>query len=139
MASSVPAVKAALLATFTTALAPVPVLYGSTAPFTASELLLISGTTWQGEDWVTIGNRRRDERYTVDCGISVAGSSDSVQTATERLYALFALAEAALIASPTLGVAGVISVECKPVSEQAGGSAPATAFLRFGVYVHARI
>jgi len=113
MGSAAPAVKAALYAGLTTlyaADAAVQVIYGPRGTVTRSDLISV-GRIRTTAELATIGpNRARTEDHdvTVVFSTSRTGPQDQQQTVTERCYALVAVFDAWLIASPneTLAITG---------------------------------
>lgn len=111
--SSVPAVKAALVALWTTALAPDVVTgYGNRVTLSPSERLTVGSARGTTEP-ITLGpTRQMEENYELACLLSVTqdGPVDIQQQVTERAFVLFGLAEVALrsVGSENAGVTGVL-------------------------------
>lgn len=112
MASSVSAVKAALVTIFADALPSVTVSYGSRPPVTStvSKQLSVGRVAGSRElDGMTLESVQ--ERYTVECLLAVNSRADQ-QAVTEEAMALYAAAEAAVrlyTAGPSLGLSETVS------------------------------
>lgn len=146
--SSVPAVKAALVALGTSTLALAqPAEYGADFVISGSERLVVAGAKGASEPVALGPDRPMDEDYEVTCVLSVTqnGSPDIEQQVTERVWALHALYEVAIRTVPgmNLGVPGVIwayvagdwELTVPPPSETHG---PVNVALEFHVRVKAR-
>ena len=128
IASSVPAVINAVLATITTALAgqvassgqPVSVFDGELGTFVADEFLCIQGVSGGRQSWATIGKTRRTESYDIDGLVRVYIGNDDQAYCRTRAYALLAFVETALDNDPSVG--GVVngSVQISPVALRMG-------------------
>jgi hypothetical protein len=145
--STVPDVKAALVALWTTALAPVKPRYGSRVTVTPGERLVIGDVRGTTESTSLGPARQMQERYDVTCTISVtqSGTADTQQQVTERAFALYDLAEVAVrsVAGENLGISAVVlayvagdfSLTEAPASDTRG---PVNASIEFNVRVQAR-
>jgi hypothetical protein len=111
--SAAPLVKGALvdgIALLFAADPDVGVVYGPRGSYTRPDLVAVLGVTTE-VDVATIGaNRARSEAHEVTIVISSSrpGTVDAQRTVTERAYALLAIIDAWLIASPneTLAITG---------------------------------
>ncbi|YCK35176.1 hypothetical protein ACNF49_14135 [Actinomadura sp. ATCC 39365] len=56
------------------------------------------------QEWASIGQRARDETFTVTCAVLAWRGSTAVRPVRERAFALLAAAEDALRADPSLGL-----------------------------------
>ena len=145
--STVPAVKAALIALWTTALAPLKPGYGSRVTVAPGERLVV-GTARGSSEPITLGpNRQMEERYDVTCTISVTqnGTTDLQQQVTERVFALYAAAEIAIrsVTGENLAVPGVVLAYVAGDFELTEAAAsdtrgPVNAAIEFRVRVQAR-
>lgn len=110
--STIPAVKAALVAAFQArpALSGVQVTWGVPHDAIAREWICV-GDVEGRQDSAAIGQQRRDEEYTVLVVVNVVRPSlESAQATAERCFALVAEVEQALrpLTAPPLGVADLI-------------------------------
>jgi hypothetical protein len=141
--STVPAVKAALVALFTAALPDAQVIYGprGTVTFTEPNVVTVGNVTG------TVGsasmNLREAEDYVIEVTVSATlAGPDTQRAATEAADALWVAAKAVLRAPPggSLGVAGVTSAQ--PVGEfgltEISDSNGRNATIQFGVHVLAQ-
>lgn len=123
LSSRVPAVLEALTATFTTALGANAVV--NDGPLVTDDTLQnVVCVGWDGDDtgdgqaveWVQqyqgLGAPVKDERIQVTCAVICWDGDDDMAATRTRLYALFALIEAALRADKSLGFASptVVSI-----------------------------
>ncbi len=144
--STIPAVKAALIALWAPVLGITPG-YGARVTVSAGERLVVGDARGSSEP-ITLGpNRQMEENYEVACTLSVTrnGTVDIQQQVTERVFALYDLAEVALRSVPgeNLGVTGVLLAYVAGDLELTEAAAsdtngPANAALEFTVRVRAR-
>lgn len=144
--STVPAVKAALIALWATALDITPG-YGPRVTVSTGERLVVGDARGTSEP-VTLGpNRQMEENYEVSCVLSVtrSGTVDIQQQVTERVFALYDLAEVAVrsVTGENLGVTGVLLAYVAGDFELTEAAAsdtngPVNASLEFAVRVQAR-
>jgi transcriptional regulator GlxA family with amidase domain len=135
--STVPAVKAALVALFAGNLPGAQVLYGPRGPLVGPSIVEVgdvSGTVEQA----SLNAARVTERYVVEVIVSCTiDGPDVQQDATEAALALYGSAEV-LVRSTDLGVPGVVAhstgeFELAETAMAAGRNAA----IRWGVAVHA--
>lgn len=144
--SSVPAVKAALVALGTSTLGLVAG-YGGRVTISPGERLVVGDVAGSSEP-ITLGpTRQMEENYEVECKLSVTqnGSADIQQQVTERVFVLWDLFEVALrsVAGENAGVSGVVWAYVagdwklsEPPASETGG--PVNAAIEFRVRVCAR-
>ena len=104
--STVPAVKAALVSTFSTALTGQGVSVTWAAPSDEDDYvneMVWLGDTDHDEEFRVLGAQRIDESYTVDVQIQTVKEGDNPQATEERWWAIRALCVNALRADLTLG------------------------------------
>lgn len=113
--STIPAVKAALLARFRAALTDVPdeqITWGVPRGQLEREWVMIGDGADVAQTDAAVGQQRRDEVYTIDVIVSVVlGGLDTARAATERAFQIVAAMEGALrpLAAPPLGVTNLIA------------------------------
>lgn len=56
------------------------------------------------QEWASIGQKARNETFTITCAVVVWGGATKVRPARERAFALLAAVEDALRADPSLGL-----------------------------------
>lgn len=106
--SRTPAVIDALVATWT---AITTTYDGPVAPTTwPTEFCFVGGTEVPGEQavhvsiaWAGLGAKARNETGTVTCVLIVQSGATNIKTDRDRVFVLFGLFEAAVVADPTLG------------------------------------
>lgn len=104
--STVPAVKAALVSAFSTALTGQGVTVTWAAPSDEEDYvneMVWLGDTEHDEDFKLLGAQRIDESYTVEVFVQVMKEGDDPQTTEERWWAIRALCVNALRNDLTLG------------------------------------
>lgn len=114
--SRVPLVRATLRHLLAEWLDPVPVLYGFNGK-EGGDRVVVHGPIVSpvDQDWALLGNRSRDEVFTLLVEFIAGRGSRTCQAANDRAYELVAPAELGLRASVQLGLAseGVITVAVK--------------------------
>ncbi len=116
-ASTVPAVKAALLEQLAAASWPGPrpdLSYGVPRDPWPRELIMLSSTRETSQTWgpSSTAIKRRDESYTLLCFVFASTPGSSQREATERAYELVAVIEQLIRpTNQTLSVPGVLWVE----------------------------
>lgn len=114
--STIPAVKAYLLTTFTTAAATIPppaadetalmVQYGTPGRYMADEYVLVGDVKRTVEQYAMVGSGGQwalQERYQVEWWVDVWRGGDKAQYVEERAWTIAASMEQAIRNDPTLG------------------------------------
>lgn len=116
--STFPAAKAHLVALLqaSAGLNGVTVDYGDPGGALQREHVFLGGTGSDGQDWGPMGNRARDEDYTIEFLVHVKIPGGTQQEATERAHVLFGVIETTMRPLPdaTLAANGVRTIEIKP-------------------------
>lgn len=116
--STFPAVKAHLVGLLPTMpeLIGVTVDYGQPGSGLQREHVFFAGTGRDGQRWGPMGNRARDEDYSIEFAVHVCNPGDSQQEATERAHVLFGVLENTFRPLPdaTLAALGVRFLEVVP-------------------------
>lgn len=149
--SSIPQVKAALVALFTSTLAtastdpvgtPVRVFYGDPAEATREHVIVGETFLPDQQSWSVLGQARRDEDYALAVWVETS-EWKTQQESTERAFALLALLETALRANLTLGLQTTfrsITVEVAQVQlEEAAQAAGRGFFTRLSWSIRAKV
>lgn len=106
--SRIPAVKAALVSTFTDSMSTATVFYGRWLRVPDGDYLTVGWTpqgdrTTGSQTWASLGNRARDEQIDVPCYVDSWSGSTDVAARVDAAYALLADAENTIRSDPTLG------------------------------------
>jgi hypothetical protein len=144
MSSTIPGVKAALVALFTSSLSDIQVIYGpiDTKTVTAPNVLTVEGVIGTTE-MDSMSYQTASETYDVSCSISCGiNGPDAQQAADEMALAYYVAAELAVREHPTgdLGVAGVLGAQ--PTGEfelvETANATGRYALITFAVHVQAQ-
>lgn len=79
-----------------------------------TEWLMLGAIDYTDTAWAQMGNKAREEAYSITCVINIRQAGASEKEAEARAFALYAGVEAALKASVSPGPAGVIYAEVVP-------------------------
>lgn len=90
------------------------VSYGFLNRGVKTETIAVGQVQWQDETWPVMGNRTKEENYTLALYVWVAKPGMSQRQATERVFALLAEVELLLREQPFLS--GAALIEFQPVS-----------------------
>lgn len=137
--STAPTYKAALVALLQADpnLAAVQVSYGVLARNVEHETVEVGGISWDEEDWSALGNRRKDETYSVALFIYVTKPGNTQQEATERALQLLGYVETLL--RNNVVMAGVLWAQVVPLEvAEAPGEEGGMALVKANVVVKAR-
>ena len=61
-----------------------------------------------GQDWASIGSKKRDEQFGIICAVASRYSADSPKTARGRVKDQFTLVENTILADPSLSLPGQV-------------------------------
>jgi hypothetical protein len=141
--STVPAVKAALVSLFTSAMSDVQVIYGSREDVTETKSKVIAVGPATGATGTAALNMRKSEDYVIQVAVSATlATPNTQQQATEAADALWVAAEAVIRNPPggSLSVPGVQSVQSTGDFELVEGldGDGHVSTIRFGVRVQAQ-
>jgi hypothetical protein len=101
--SSAPTVKQALidLLTARTALSNVLITYGWTREPEVNTIS-VGRIEYENEEWRALGNRRKEERFYIECHLWVLDKAQTQKEATERAYVLMGEIELQLRETPRI-------------------------------------
>lgn len=130
IASSVPAVVTAILATVSTAMtgqvaasgSAVQIADGELGPYVADEFVQIIGVSNGRQEWGSIGRQRRNESYEINGMVRAYVGGDDQAYCRSRVYALFALIETAVDNDPSLGSVVNGAIQAAPTDLRMGAT-----------------